>query len=242
MIFLILLVQFIGFSKEIKAEELKVYYFHRPPYYEKTPQGPGGFLMNISKLIFEKAEIKVTYEEMPPKRILETLKKPKPACSVGWFKTPQRETFLQFSKPIYISISSVIVARKEENIEPVDIKKLRKLFSLSPGRIGIICSFSYGTHIDLIIKELDETCSTTNVINLFKMTAGRRLAFVLSFPEEAGYILKNYEDLGKKLTMIPVEGISQNFIRHIVCSKATPATIMERLNSEIQKRLWWLDR
>jgi len=71
--------------------------------------------MILTRKVFEKAGIEVEFKEIPPKRILHELTKPQPACSPGWFKTPEREKLYLFSAAIYQDAPLTFVARKSED-------------------------------------------------------------------------------------------------------------------------------
>src|SRR5690606_34791512 len=86
----------------LAAEPLAVYYIEKPPYYHSIAGEPTGFLLERTRAIFSDAQIALRFEARPAKRILlEMEQNREPICSIGWFRTPQREAFALFSLAIY---------------------------------------------------------------------------------------------------------------------------------------------
>lgn len=86
---------------------------------------------------------------MPPRRIISYLKIPgKKACSIGWFKTEEREAFAKFSKPIFQNKSLVILTTKVHQVKIEKHFGLKDVFFDQSLVMTNIDSFSYGTTID----------------------------------------------------------------------------------------------
>lgn len=225
-----------------RGEELTIYYFHRPPYYVRTGTIPKGFLMVFVNRVLESSGIKPVYVEIPPKRILEELKKPQQACSPGWFKTPDRERDYIFSAPIYRDAPLTFIVRKNQDVpSKVSLDELLK-FLRSSRFPGLICGFSYGPFLDSVFsKEQTSRCVGAPVVNVVKMVAAGRLDFTITFPEEFGYIAKNYPELLEILITIPIDGIPEGNKRYLMCSKGLHEELLARINAGIRELVSWLD-
>lgn len=222
---------------------LIIYYFHRPPYYIKTDNLPKGFIMAFVRKVIEKSGIGVTFEEMPPKRILEELKKPRRACSPGWFKTPDREKLYLFSAPIYrdAPMTFIMARSKDEKFQKITVEET-VAFIRSSQKPGIICGFSYGPYLDaLFSREQISRCVTTSVLNVLKMVSIGRLDLTIMFSEEFGYIAANHPELLSMLSVISVEGSHAGSRRYLMCSKGIEKELFERINKNITELVDWLE-
>ena len=231
-----------GFASDEKPK-LTIYYLHRPPYYVRTDDKPQGFIMILTRKVFEKAGIEVEFKEIPPKRILHELTKPQPACSPGWFKTPEREKLYLFSAAIYQNAPLTFVARKSENNGRTKISLDEMItFLKASRRPGLICGFSYGPFLDALFASAQTTeCLSTSVLNVLKMVAEGRADFTILSPEELGYLISRYPDLKESLAIISIEGIPEGNRRYIMCSKGVPSHVMESINEAIRAIVPWID-
>src|SRR5690606_3099630 len=96
----------------LAADPLPVYYIEKPPYYHSIAGEPTGFLLERTRAIFSDAQIPLRFEARPAKRILlEMEQNREPICSIGWFRTPQREAFALFSLAIYRDETMTVLTR-----------------------------------------------------------------------------------------------------------------------------------
>jgi uncharacterized protein (TIGR02285 family) len=189
-------------------DPLLIYYFHRPPYYVERAGGePTGFLVEITRMIFQKADIPCKFVPMPPKRILLRIRQKEYSCSVGWFKTPERELFASFSSPIYRNKPLCIVMRKSQVSAFPEEPSLQQVFE-SGLTLGVIDSFSYGAWVDDRIAKLRPALykSTGTQNNLLKMILKSRLDYMLIAPEEAQFIFVNNKEMRDNLKCIRMAG------------------------------------
>lgn len=226
-----------------EKEDLLIYYFHRPPYYIRTDGIPKGFIMAFVEKVLEKSGIKARFQELPPKRILESLKTPKNACSPGWFKTPEREELYLFSAAIYRDAPMGFVVRKPWNGSPerISLHDL-KFFIKSSRNPGFICGFSYGPSINDIFSYTHVSrCITTSVVNIIKMVSLGRVDFTIVSLEEFGYIIVNHPDLRESLWVMTIQGTDNDNKRYLMCSKGISPELFERINQNILEIVSWLD-
>lgn len=115
-------------NKIIYAEQITVGYIELPPYYyTNDQQKPEGILLHLTKKIMERAGCKCKYMSMPSKRILHTIKKGGLFASIGWFKTPDREEYANFSLPIYENKPILVLLRRENREQFSKYKTLEEL-------------------------------------------------------------------------------------------------------------------
>lgn len=116
-------------------------------------------------------------------------------CSVGLFKTPEREEFMYFSIPSFITLPPVIILKKK------NIRKFTGTATISLDAvlgnnnlmIGLVKDRSYGYRVDEVLKRhqgqanLVEFTGQELSLNLFKMLMLGRLDGLIGLPEEALY-------------------------------------------------------
>ena len=203
-------------------QTLPVYYLDRAPYYFKQPDGQaGGFLVEVTRLILEKAGVPHRFEELPPKRILAEIQDGKYACSIGWFKTPERESFAKFSLPIYRNQPMCIVINPDKR-------------SVLPGKptggdiagsgllLGTIAGFSYGEWADGLISRFKPPRQEVHVemATLFTMIAWGRVDYIFVSPEEAIPFIESRSDLAEKLLLVRIADAPEGSPRHLMFGRA----------------------
>ncbi|MBN2809854.1 MAG: transporter substrate-binding domain-containing protein [Deltaproteobacteria bacterium] len=224
-----------GPAKSFSAP-LTVFYFERPPYYFTEDNQARGFLVELSRNIFQDAGIKVDFISLPPARIIKAIKNAAtPTCSIGWFKKPEREKFAKFSLPIYRDQPLVILTSKnlKEHLEPC--KTLVQVFSDTTLSIGKMGSFSYGTYVDELLTLISPKSQTVvkNQATLIKLVDKGRISYMLAAPEEIPSLiisagLKNADFYSHQLTDVP-----QGNLRYLIFSRSFPDDELQSVNRAI---------
>ena len=210
---------------------LKVYTFNRPPLYTVKNNKFSGTLVDKTRKIFDKAGISYKFVQMPPKRILYKLTKEKNACSIGWFKTKEREKLFIYSKPICSeSDYFIIAAKKSLNADFTHILK-SPLFS-----IALVNGFSYGDEIDNMLKNSKIKkfyVPDADARKLLLMIKNNRVDLAILSKEEAEFFL-NKDGLKNDIKLIPFR---EKIIikRYIILKKKTDKKIIERINKAIEQ-------
>jgi len=116
-------------------------------------------------------------------------------CSAGLYRTPEREEFMYFSIPSFLTLPAVIIIKKEkfssfDNRTSVSLDEILRNHQLM---IGLSKDRSFGTVLDAILsqhrdhKNVVETSGPELSRNLFKMLMIGRLDGVIGLPEEQLY-------------------------------------------------------
>ena len=210
--------------------------FNRPPYYLIENDRPaGGFLLDIALAVFHQAGIAVKTKEMPPSRILSLLQgRDELVCSVGWFATPERLAFARFSDSLYRngSIGVVVNAERRQAADaPVSLNSLLQ----QRATLGLREGFSYGEAIDRQLREhpggaVRRFAETRQMLQLVALN---RLDAVLIGPEEVAWEQQSNPDLEKSLRFLPLADAPSGLDRRIMCHKAVPQAIMDRIDAAI---------
>ncbi|MCB2189463.1 MAG: transporter substrate-binding domain-containing protein [Deltaproteobacteria bacterium] len=228
---------FFGLAAPALAQEkpLAVLYFPRPPLYVARPDGtPGGLVMRVAVQVLERAGIPHYFQEMPAKRIVQSIKHGDYACGVGWFRTPEREAFANFSRPLFQDQPLVAVVRKAAAPPEGRFPSLAALLT-SARVMGVIDGFSYGPAVDplLAVRRGPREVITGPNEHLLAMILDRRADYCLINPSQAGWLLAEEPRFHRSLAMVPIEDAGPGNYRYLMCSKAVPPEIMERLNRAV---------
>ena len=99
----------------VGGEPIQVVVLDRPPYYVVHDGKPSGFLLLRAKRFIEAAKIPVgAYATYPPRRILAMIRRNEGRfCSVGWFRTAERENYARYSSPIHVDRPHIVLAHPD---------------------------------------------------------------------------------------------------------------------------------
>jgi polar amino acid transport system substrate-binding protein len=218
------------------AEPLDIFYFEYPPYYhQRENQEASGIIVDIARRVFAAAQVEPQFSFMPAKRILHEIQGDRPAASLGWFKTPEREQFAFFSLPIYANrpVGVFFLRENEDKFRPYDT--LEGLLQSGHFFFGRVQGLSEGRYLDgMLAKYEDKTVQvTTDSIRLLKMLESRRFDFMLMPPEEVNVLLDAAEAPKEKFMLKAMSDIPQGNLRYIIYSRTVPEDLIRRIDQAI---------
>lgn len=212
---------------------LLVCHLEFPPYYYTNSLGePDGFLLRKTDAVLRAAGVEPIYESMPAKRILELLRSNDPVCSIGWFKTPHREQFAKFSRPIYVNepLCALMLRKNEFKLDGKD--SLAQILADESIALGVLEGYSLGASVDNIIARARPGMRRVNgdYPQLVRMLAVERFTCILVAPEEVESLLRmNRLDQDifacKGLSDVPAGNA-----RHLMFSMGVPDRIVARID------------
>lgn len=223
-------------GRHAAAQPLETLYFERPPYYATVNGQPDGFLIRLTRDILTQAGIPYSFHEMPPGRILEAIKSNRgPACSIGWFSTPEREQYAVFSLPIYQDEPLRAVFLKSGAMPPPDVSSFAQLIEQTDLLIGLNQSYAYGHPVDTLIARMRTPPVSTSgtQVQLMHMLAARRFDFMLVNPEEIDTLAELAGTPLDELHVLPLSDLPKGNLRYLMFSRATPPETIERINKAI---------
>jgi uncharacterized protein (TIGR02285 family) len=168
-----------------------------PPFFiQSGPNQDQGYGDTITHIL-QKQLPEYTHEEITTNitRHFYKFKQGEHVCSVGLYKTPEREEFMYFSLPSFITLPAVIIIKKD-NIGKFDNQATVSLDAVLANTnlmIGLAKDRSYGVIIDDVLKlhhgqdNVVEFTGQELSLNLFKMLMLGRLDGLIALPEEALY-------------------------------------------------------
>jgi len=224
-------------AAEPPPKPLRVLYMHRPPYYERLPDGrAGGALVEIARMAFERAGVPHEFVEVPARRILRMVRDGEPVCSVGWFRTPEREAFARFSEPIYQNLPLGALIRRERASLWPERPTMRQ--ALESGLVlGLVKGYRYGpweerfrgARRSVAVERIETTQQS-----LFRMLCRGRVDWMLICPEEAGYQLRVRPRLRSCAVFRRFADAPEGNRRYLMFSRAVPVEVVEAVNRTIR--------
>lgn len=166
-------------------------------------------------------------------------------CSVGLYRTPEREDFMYFSIPSFLTLPAVLIVRKDArarfgNRTSVKLAEILRDKHLT---VGLSKDRSYGAKTDDILKQhlgsgnIFETTGQELSLNLFKMLMKGRLDGIVGLPEEALYQAEQLGIRDQVMTLTIEENQSgyEDWLSSVGCSK-TPwgKAIIERIDAVLR--------
>ncbi|HET7774131.1 MAG TPA: transporter substrate-binding domain-containing protein [Burkholderiaceae bacterium] len=217
-------------------EPLRLSFPEKPPLYFTNSNGaPRGRLIDALRQRGLAAGVTMSFEQRPPKRILAEIEANQTAlCSLGWFKTPERERFAKFSRPVYRDRGMVLVATQPA-ASFGNATSLAQVLASGTWRLGAVSGISYGADLDRLLEQHSRSVvrPTATSEQLLRMVLAGRFALALVTEEELSWFLEQ-EPGDTRLQRVQLSDLPrQGSQRHIMCSRKTPDAVMRQLDALI---------
>lgn len=219
-----------------QATDLTVAYLERPPYYCTHNGRPAGFLLHLTQDILQRAGLSATFIPVPPNRILASLQaNDHPLCTVGWFRTPERETYAAFSLPIYRDKPIVVLTSTVLAPDLGRYTRLIDLFADPRQTMAQVSSFSHGQAVDrLLSRHAVRTMTVPSGQQILpRLIAEGRATFMLIAPEEVETLLQASGLDPALFTTLPMDDAPLGNLRHLMFNKGIDPRILDRVNAAI---------
>lgn len=220
-----------------QAEELRMLYFDRPPFYVTQQGKPGGLVLDPLAAVFEQADIQPLWLAMPPNRILYELREhPTPQCAPGWFATDERRQWAVFSEPIWRDGPMVALVHPARAVQVQRAGSLAAVLDDPDLALGFISGFSMGESIDRMIAARERKISrlSGSQLQLARMIASGRLDLTLVQIEEAALLAT---DAGGPVEIVPLSDLPPGRQRYLMCSQSVPDHVLEQINHAIRTQI-----
>lgn len=211
------------------------YYERRPFQYTADDGSAAGLVIAPMRKAFEVAGVPVVWKVTPVNRIMVTLKTNRGAdCSAGWFRTPDRESFAQFTLPIYRDLPMVSLVPADFPVQGAT--SARELFAQPSTKLILKQGFVYGEHLAPLIAGMPEAQKlrvTDEVPSMVRMLrAGVGNVFITT-QEEASLYIGQTEPGQREIRLLKFTDIPAVEKRHIMCSHQVPKAVIDKLNAAI---------
>lgn len=216
------------------ADHLLLTYIEKPPlYYTDSAGNPAG-------VVLERVQAALTghtfsFQSRSPRRAIEEIRANRvPTCSIGWFKTPERESFAVFSAPILQDAPMLAVVRATKHDSFRDHANLGALLAVPKLRVGVVAGFSYGPKLDDLLRPLGDRLDVAPSVstNLRKLVAWRVDA-VLVNAEELDYYLKEAQIRTEDIVPLRFPDMPPGEYRYLMCNRKTPPALIQQFNSTL---------
>ena len=219
-----------------------------PPYMIQTgPYRDMGY-GNVVQGLLQANLPQYTHERLSTNvvRHFDMFRQGKKVCSIGLYRTPERESFLHFSIPSMLTMPPVLIIRADRlhDFGGKNGCSLVELLQDEKFRLGLSRDRSYGRMLD---KELGKFADRTNTIrfagqelgeNYFKMLLLDRIDGLLGLPDEAIF---RAEQMGirDQITTVMLTENQQNY-EGWYCAIACPKNqwgkhVIEQINDVLLK-------
>lgn len=210
-------------------------YNDRPPYILSLPDGSAaGLTATPAAQAFKAAGIPVIWKKSPTNRQLAELKENTDRqCAVGWFKNPEREHYLKFTKSIYRDRPTVLIVNRRFSTHPNET--LLSMLARQNLHVLIKERFSYGQYIDNLLATLKPQTIVTTGENyqMVEMVRIGRADFMFASEEEARYLIEQSKLSQRDLRIVHPPDMPPGEQRYIICSKLVEDEAIARLNAAI---------
>jgi uncharacterized protein (TIGR02285 family) len=216
---------------------LKLQIVELPPYMiVNSATSVSGLVVEPTMQALKKAGIAYEWEVIPAVRQLLRIKNNQERiCSVGWYKTPTRELFAKFSRPIVADSGFVAFANNDYN-PPAGVP-IDDVLGDSKVTVLVKNGFVHGEYLDAKLQAMKARSEAVFVDMplIFKMIeAGRgQITFAplaeIQYYEELGVISKDHYHV------ITFKEIPSGFHRYLMCSLKVEDDIINKFNNALGK-------
>jgi len=202
-----------------------------PPFFiQEGPNQGQGYGDVVSAIIHEHLPEYVHHRTVTNvTRHFRAFKRGDKVCSVGLYRNPEREEFMHFSIPSFLTLPPVLITSKEKlaSFGRGGIVRLEDLLKDSERIIGLSKDRSYGADIDAVLdayRERDNLVIFTGqelTENFFKMLMLDRIDALIGLPDEVMYLAEKLgiRDRIATLTIAENQGNPHNWLCSVGCAK-----------------------
>jgi len=239
-IFMSLVIGLLGnfISTSEASEPIRLLYNERPPYFlTASPGVVTGLTGTPASFAFQQLGIPHIWEKIPSIRQMNILQKNKgKVCLVGWFKNSAREKFSKYTKPIYRDKPAIGLAlfsniNIESDLSLKDVLQNKKISLL------VKKGYSYGKYIDDLIRETNPSRVAVSVenLNMVHMLKVERADYIFMAEEEANGLIRKANFSVDEFKFIRFSDMPAGNKRYILCSLSVEDSVIEKLNTWIEK-------
>jgi len=207
----------------------------RPPFLKTEADGSvSGTVATPVAQAFQKAGIPYVWKYESAARQVAQMQSGARVCSVGWYKTPERERYAKFSKPI--SQDTPMIALANSSFQVQGKADLEQILSNPKVTVLIKTLVVYGPYLETRFARMKAKRIATYeefgaMIRLIKL--GR--AQITFIPiEEAEYYIDKMGYARNDFNIIRFADMPPGEKRYIMCSKSIENEVMERLDAAIK--------
>lgn len=227
-------------SYQVKAEELLTVAWRTKPPYQYLENGiEKGPLLERARLAFAQAQIRSQFINEPGNRIWSKFSSgAKNYCSFDWYRIPERESLVQFSRPFNRSPPYMVLASPAAARQVAAHRSVSALLADPRLTLGVVDAASYGSELDGMIRQGKNKLERSMVLPMIlaRMVGANRASFMFIDRTDWEYLKATEKNLYQG-QLFELEGIPAGLDSYVVCSKDVAPEKMLRINAAIQK-IW----
>ena len=210
-------------------------YSERPPFMQKQSDGSvtGATATPVIRA-FTKAAIPFELREASPaRRLLDVKENKRRVCSMGFYKTTERESYARYSKPVSQDSKMIgLVNAKLPTPSDVSVETLLQREDVS---VLIKESIVYGPYLESQFSKMKarRVRTAAEFAQLFEMIKRERAQLLFMPEEEAHFYLNEAGYSTADFKLIQFVGMPAGEQRYIMCSMQVDEATMGQLNKVI---------
>jgi ABC-type amino acid transport substrate-binding protein len=214
---------------------ITIHYHERHPYYVSHGKSVGGIVGDRINFVFNQAGIPLAWQQTPAIRQLDIIKKnARREGAAGWFRTPEREAFAKFSRPIYRDRPTIAIVRADQQ----SIRSGGTLGDTLSNRQLVLLrkdGYSYGGFIDRQLETYKPSQLVTSADNqgMLRMLHARRVDYFFIAEEEAHGLLSHSGLPASDFKTITFTDMPGGNRRYILFSRRVESSTIDRLDRVI---------
>ncbi len=234
---LLLLVSLFSFHSSWAADEpvITLHFNPRVPYEYLDDGQVTGIVAQPIERAFRKAGVAFRWAETPVARQFFMVKSNTGQdCLAGRFKNTDRESWAQFSKPVYRDQPQLLLARSDNERMKV-FTSMAETLQAKDLRVLVKLAYSYGPVVDGWLSQRERPALVTadeNFDMLRQINLNMADVFIIA-EEEAEGLIKASGLPAKNFQLLKFRDAPPGELRYIMCSKSVPASVMDRLDAAI---------
>jgi len=220
--------------------------FQAPPIMIVKGQDENNGIIDSIREILQKDIKGFDHQEiqLPYKRFLLYAREKLNVCTPYLFKTPEREDYLIYSKPVVIFPGFEIIMHKNlhARLDHAPSLSLEQLFGTYLMRLATNKVRAYSKTIDPIVQKYEDqklvsrhTGSTTLI---FRLLSAERADFMIDFPNRILYWAKELQVDPYDYVSVPIKEDYTNATSYVACPK-TPwgQKVINQVNASLEKHV-----
>ncbi|MFS4460215.1 substrate-binding periplasmic protein [Bdellovibrio sp. HCB2-146] len=226
----------LAFAVVEAVPHLTIRYNARPPFIYEEAGKVQGEVATFALKVIEESGVPYEVVHTPVNRQLMLIFAGQGFdCSMGWFRTPEREKNAKFTDATYDDGPWVAIGHKG-TLDP-QLKTAREILQNRKWRFLYQERFSNGPVLDQIIADLKppSVLMEGDMEKMLLMVKSGRADYFFLSDIEFRHLLETTKSQRNEFVVIKVSDLPETPKRHIMCSKKVPDFVIERLNKAIQK-------
>jgi uncharacterized protein (TIGR02285 family) len=218
------------------AAPLILQYDSRPPFLMGRPDGSvDGVVAAPAVAAMRKAGIPIVWRHVSPTRQLANLRANAQAmCSVGFYKTPEREAYARYSKAIYQDAPMIGLANSGLSVPPEG--SVEQLLAREDVTVLMKQSNVYGPYLDarFAAMKAQRITSYEDYPQLIRLVHLGRVQITFVHEEEAEYYVSGMGYSKSDFRFIHFTGMPAGEKRYIICSRKVDPALMARIDAALK--------